>query len=260
MTMTDNNDRVDAGRHISPPCVAPPEPPTTRLRMVVREVVEVPADLHPIAVHEAGHAVVARALGLKVQTVTIVENEAGGWRGACVGDDQPSQFVVEAFARIIAERYGAAREIAPLGINRADSGAGTFILGGIQQTIFDLAGPVAERIAMGDGYDPAGSAFDHKNARSRAGAMCWSDAATDAFLVYAETEARALLTAHWCAVEALVAVLLAEKTLRGQNVIDNIITQALVARDRRDQRAEQQRMSSWQDRLAALGVEIVRTK
>src|SRR5690606_13295971 len=109
-------------------------------------------------------------------------NEAAGWNGACIDGDDPDTFLIHDFVKLVAEQSVSAKSLVPLGVNRVESGAGTYMLGEMMQLIFIVSGPIAEQKAMGAAYDPSGSHFDREIAQSRASAICWTPEAVGALI------------------------------------------------------------------------------
>lgn len=144
------------------------------------------------AYHEAGHAVVAAALGFTVNTITIEANEAEGTLG--VASIAYSHFHPSAHRHISRELRAEYRDC----------------------IMHMLAGEIAESIAMGDQYDPECSSADREEAADFAQYLSRNP---ERYLADCRRDARDLVRKHWGAIEIVAQALLGRGTLTGGDFV-----------------------------------------
>jgi len=192
-----------------------------------------------MAYHEAGHAVVMRALGCKLKGATIVPfNDVCGavW---CENSD-PKHFSGNAAMIQRADACAEVRELTPpLGEDREEAGFGRWMALATCEAIGCLAGPLAE--TEFGGVEPNARSHDMSNAINFARSVLYVDNALEAFLDYCKAETLGLLRQHWSAVIAVADLLLKCGTVDGEQ-IDKAVTNALAVHD---QRAEIARRAAW---------------
>jgi hypothetical protein len=200
------------------------------------------------AAHEAGHAIVGRALGSVIELVTIVPD--GEYAGKCVRRGAPSRSlnlldlqkvreqtptalttmdILDICAKIGAPEVGTPRVDLAEEITRSQT-----------NIIECLAGTVGERMMLPD-LPPLPAEHDRIEARALASVICASPLAVDSLLTYGEAEAEALIRDNHDIVAALTDALIAEGTLSGGEV-DAIIVAGVA---RRSLAAEHERRRVW---------------
>ena len=197
-----------------------------------------------IAHHEAGHAVIARALGRLVALVTIIPSldTVGSMRSKLPAPDAPPRTVEEGI-RETADICMGARALMPVGESRVPAAA--FILEGIDRGIELLAGPEAQRRLTGI-FDTVAGRTDIAEARLFAKAIAISpECARLSFRLF-RLEARALVNRYWHAIEAVAARLIERQTLTGDEV-NSIIAEAEAAQCVVDSKA---RRAAWAETVA----------
>jgi hypothetical protein len=172
-----------------------------------------------IALHEAGHTVVGRALGEEVGGVTIVEGpDYGGLTWGPKGNSSRLSSVDEQpdlCAKIAASMPG-------FGEPRVNA-AEVFTLCHVR--VVDLCAGTAAEIILHPKCPPWVAHSDIREARKVASIVCSSEAAIDCYLAFGLAEAKALVTQHRAAVWAIAEALMIERTLNSEQ-IDNIIGSA----------------------------------
>ena len=166
-----------------------------------------------VGIHEAGHVVIGRALGMPVAGSTI--NRVGDHIGCTWSDEgglQPYTDTVESLCNALA----------PLmpGIGDDRSGIAVELQRAHNHVLELLAGVEAERLFVGAMLP--GTAHDLEEATAIAQLICRSPASVDAYLAFARAEVAALLTDHRVVVLAVAAALVRRRTLSGTE-IDSII-------------------------------------
>jgi hypothetical protein len=189
-----------------------------------------------VALHESGHAVVARCFDMPLGGCTIVAGE--NYSGMCWGPNgKPS-------------KLGGSDEICtqaqalmpPLGESRSD--AAEMLAYAHSRVIEIVAGSESERLFCADA-PPLEALQDQQDAEQFARLMCVHPDAIDTFLAYCRREAALLLNAHASVVHALAEALLEAQTLTGAQ-IDIVIANALVLEDLA---AEKSRSLDWAQRM-----------
>jgi hypothetical protein len=178
--------------------------------------------LSPIALHEAGHAVVARFLGLPIAGVTIIAS--ADFEGLTFGLDTDSSHVTATALRQEAERRcNDAMTLLPLPGERRDCTA-SWLVHAQSLVIESMAGFAAKELA-GFERELEVQSTDMAVARLYARTVVLSDSAVPAFIASCRADATQILKAHWHAVEAVATALDERKTLDGVE-IDAVIYQA----------------------------------
>jgi hypothetical protein len=172
-----------------------------------------------VALHEAGHTVVGRALGSEVGGVTIIEGpDFSGKTWGPAGNSSRLSSIEETpdLCEMIAglmPGFGEPR------VNAAEVFAHVFV------RIADLMAGTAAETLLHPHCAPWVAHSDIRQARSIASIVCTSEAAIDAYLLFGLAEAKALITKHRAAVLAIAETLMIELTLDTKR-IDNIIAAA----------------------------------
>lgn len=144
-----------------------------------------------VAYHEAGHAVAAFYLGLRVREVSIVPDADG--LGYVFWKPMPSSFRPDV-------------EVTPKVRDRIE-----------REAIATLAGPCAEEKAGGnDAWRTSGS--DLEDSVALLGYLCTSDDELQAYLNLVCIRARNLVERLWHSIDSLAHELLAKRRLSGEEV------------------------------------------
>jgi hypothetical protein len=169
-----------------------------------------------IAVHEAGHAVVARLLGHEIGGVTVTP--ANGYEGLCWGVGH-----TQAFAQGRCDASDVREVLAPLMPKPGeDRSSVSDVFGNVHAKCIELmAGRAAERILLGQ--EAAPHADDLRQARELAMLICQSEEAIKTFIAHCDVAARDLLLPYGDVVMTLSIVLRIKRTLDGAE-IDKIIS------------------------------------
>jgi hypothetical protein len=167
-----------------------------------------------IATHENGHALLARCLGSNVRLVTIVPGH--GYAGRCIRSGPPSNIDFddrspEGQTNEILSVCERLERMAPeLGSSRV---ADSEVYIRAQIAVIELVGgQIAENILFPD-LPSLGANHDFVEAKAFAGVACAASPAVEAMIIYAESEARALLSANIDILRDLVAALIDRGTL-----------------------------------------------
>lgn len=191
-----------------------------------------------IAIHEASHAVVGRALNMEIGGATIVASldYAGRVWGTSGG---PEQSTAEGMRGTI-ELYAQARTLLTVLGESLSDGEGFYQVAR-SRVIELLAGTEGERLLC-EG-DPIGSQSDEIGALAISKAFCLMDdyAVLDSFMNYCLAEARALISTYRSAVLAVAGELRSKKTIDGA-AIDAAIVRG-VAKQELDR--EKARRADW---------------
>jgi hypothetical protein len=173
----------------------------------------------PIAIHESGHTIVSRWLGLPLGGATIVQTDEYG--GLVFGPGADSLNVTRTSLREEAQlQCDGAMELLPPAGCRRDSTSSWWVYA--QSQILGLmAGFAAEELA-GFSRDLEAQSTDIEIARIYARTIVLSEDAGLSFLAACRADAIKILRDHWSAVEAVAAALDEKKTLDGVE-IDAII-------------------------------------
>jgi hypothetical protein len=172
-----------------------------------------------IALHEAGHVVVGRALGEEVGGVTIVPGpDFGGLTWGPKGNSSRLSSLDEKpdiCAKITAlmPAFGEPR------VNAAE------IFTYCHVRVVDLCAGTAAETILHPACAPWIAHSDIREARKIASMICTSEAAIDAYLGFGLVEAKALIEQHRAAVLAIAEALMVHRTLDAEQ-IDTIIATA----------------------------------
>jgi hypothetical protein len=181
---------------------------------------EIDARDRRVALHEAAHLTVGRALGASYGGATIEENLELGFSGLCWGPDFQSRFAGEASK--VVEQLDA---LMPRDGDVRDDTAE--IYQHVHTRVTELtAGSEAEKLHCGDAW---AASDDRKQEQQLASLIFSAPEAVEAFIGACATEARAILRRHADVVEALAAALLDHRTIDG-GLIDETISRAIAAR------------------------------
>ncbi|MGO9682364.1 MAG: hypothetical protein ACLPTZ_07205, partial [Beijerinckiaceae bacterium] len=185
-----------------------------------------------VALHEAGHVLVGRALGGEIGGATITSTEF--FAGRVWGPNGNPSHLGSGF-----DVCTEARPYLPrLGESRSD--AAELFTHAIGRCIELAAGTASEKLFFPDD-EPLTATDDQRQSSAFAGLVCCTPAAVGAFLAYAASEAAALLNEHRGVVIQVADALLERRTLNGAE-IDQIIADALA---REDLAAERSRRAAW---------------
>jgi hypothetical protein len=169
-----------------------------------------------VALHEAGHTVVGRALGSEVGGVTIIEGpDFSGKTWGPAGNSSRLSSIEETpdLCEMIAglmPGFGEPR------INAAE------VFAHVQVRVVDLMAGTAAETLLHPFCPPWIAHSDIRQARKLASIICTSEAAIDAYLSFGIAEAKALIEQHRAAVLAIAEALMVHGTL-GSTQIDDII-------------------------------------
>jgi hypothetical protein len=177
----------------------------------------------PIAVHEAGHCVVARYLGRPLAGATIIPNGDFGGLTFPPGED-PINVTGSAIREDAERQCDDARGLMPLAGERRDCAA-SWVVNAQLQVTGCLAGFAAEELAGVDRRELESTSTDVHVAALYARSVVLSDAAVPFLMAACRADAAQILKDHWAAVEAVAAALDERKTLNGVE-IDTVIYQA----------------------------------
>jgi hypothetical protein len=195
---------------------------------------------HRVAVHESGHATVARLLGVEVGGVTIESN--GAFSGAVYGLGFFEKFCDDTDDLTGFEFCAKVKSVMPLPGESRDGAVADVHMHSLNRLTEVVAGSVAERLLLGDAW-PAQS--DAAQAQSFANLICSSPESATALIALAESMCRDLLEPHLHVVTALAAALRTERVMDGAR-IDQVMAEAMAARDARVERA---RRADWRERM-----------
>ena len=169
-----------------------------------------------VAVHEAGHAVVARLLGHEVGGVTV--NPANGYEGLCWGVGH-----TQAFAQGRGDASDVRKVLAPMMPKPGeDRSSISDVFANVHAQCIELmAGRAAERMLIeGESVKPVD---DLRQARELAMLICSSEEAIETFIAHCDVAAHDLLFPYGDVVMTLSIVLRIKRTLDSDE-IDKIIS------------------------------------
>jgi hypothetical protein len=172
-----------------------------------------------VALHEAGHTVVGRALGSEVGGVTIIEGPdfSGKTWGPAGNSSRLSS---------IDEVPDLCEKIAHLMPGPGESRANAAdIFAHVQVRVTDLMAGTAAETLLHPFCPPWIAHSDIRQARKLASIICTSEVAIDAYLRFGAEEAKALIIRHRAAVLAIAEALMVHRTLDAA-MIDAIISRA----------------------------------
>jgi hypothetical protein len=175
----------------------------------------------PIAIHESGHAIVSRWLGLPIGGATIMAADDDDYGGITFGPGADRLNVTRASLREEAQRQcDGATELLPPAGERRDSTT-TWWVYAQSQILGLMAGFAAEELA-GLSRDLEAQSTDMEIARIYGRTCFGSEDGVASFMAACRADATKILKDHWSAVEAVAAALDEKKTLDGVE-IDAII-------------------------------------
>jgi hypothetical protein len=193
-----------------------------------------------VAVHEAGHAVVARLLGHEVGGVTV--NPANGYEGLCWGVGH-----TQAFAQGRGDASDVREVLAPMMPKPGeDRSSISDVFANVHAQCIELmAGRAAERMLIeGESVKPVD---DLRQARELAMLICSSEEAIETFIAHCDVAARDLLLPYGEVVMTLSIVLRIKRTLDSDE-IDKIIADVQA---RKGLAIEHRRRADWGKRELA---------
>jgi hypothetical protein len=199
---------------------------------------EIDARDRRVALHEAAHLTVGRALGTSFGGAIIVENRDLGFSGLCWGPDFQSRLACETSSVI--EQID---ELMPRdGDTREDTAE---IFQHVHTRVVELtAGSEVETLYFGDAWP----AIDDRRQEQQLARLIFSaPEAAEAFIAACALEARAILHRHADVVEALAAARLERRTIDSA-MIESTISGAVAARQLAQ---EYERRRRWQDVVAS---------
>jgi hypothetical protein len=204
-----------------------------------------------IAGHEIGHALITRALGDTVWSVSIIREDGPcGHEGRCIRSGAPSALTLSADDEVMerdeilttCERLERLTPI--LGSARSDSAE--YYVRSQNNVIALVAGECAEKLLHPD-LPSLGAIHDFVEAAAFARIAVAASPAVEALVAYCRAEATALLTDNRDMVDALVEALIEAGELNGERV-DEIISECVTARSAE---IERQRRDDWREREAS---------
>lgn len=196
---------------------------------------EIEARDRRVALHEAAHLTVGRALGASYGGATINENSDLGFSGLCWGPDFQSRLAGSTSSII-----DKIDELMPDDGDPRDEETAPIFQHVVNRVTELCAGSQAEALYLGDAW-PATD--DRRQEQQLAGLIFSNRDAAATFISACALEARAILQRHVDVLEALTAALLEHRMLDGTQ-IDETISRAMVARQLAE---EQQRRKRWRE-------------
>jgi len=199
-----------------------------------------------IAIHESGHTIVSRFLGLPLGGATISPTDEYGGLTFAPGAD--SLNVTRASLREEAQSQcdGAMELLPPAGCRR-DSTSSWLVYA--QSQISSLMAGFAAEEQAGFSRDLESQSTDVEIARIYGRTCVISDDGVASFMAACRADAIQILKAHWHAVEAIALALDARGTLTGDD-IDLIIFEAEAEVERRAELSRRKRMAAMTARAA----------
>jgi hypothetical protein len=194
-----------------------------------------------IAVHEAGHIVVARRLGHPLGGATV--DPGPGYEGRVWGE-----CYAEAFTNGRGDASHVREALAPLMPKPGeDRSSVSDVFGSVYDQCIELmAGRAAERMLLSDS-DPEPPVDDLRQSRELAMLICSSEEAIETFIAHCDVAARDLLLPYGDVVMTLSIVLRIKRTLDSDE-IDKIISDLQA---RKAQAIEHRRRADWRKRELA---------
>ena len=188
-----------------------------------------------VAIHEAAHVLVARALNQPIAGATIVASD--GLDGCVWPSDRtdPRSAPVKESYRELEELHRTACRLMPrLGENLHD--AADWFVGTYESAVHRVAGLEAECLeGLEDGGSGSSAAMDYKLAADRVLTICVSPSSVEHFINFARSEAAAILKTYRPVLRALAAALLKHETMTGEQM-DQIIATELARSDQESQK------------------------
>lgn len=204
-----------------------------------------------IAGHESGHALVTRALGDTVWSVSIIrEGGPDGFEGRCIRSGAPSALTLTDQDEVIEreELLTTCERLAQLtpelGTPRSESAE--YYVRSQNNCIALCAGECAEMLLHPD-LPSLGANHDGIEARAFAKVAAVATPAVEALITYASAEASSLLASNRDMLDALVEALIEAGELSGERV-DEIISSCIT---KRSAETERQRRDDWREREAS---------
>jgi hypothetical protein len=200
-----------------------------------------------IAGHEIGHALLVRAYGNSVLSVSIIPDAVN--EGRCVRAGPASELAFDESASpsqthdqvlSICERLERLEELAAEELGLGTSRGGESIVR-LQHSIVELLGGQLAELLLFPDLAPLGAVHDFVEATAFAKVAVAASPSVEALINYCESEARALLTANRDIIEALVEALVEAGTLDGEQV-DTVIARQIALRSIE---TERQRRDDW---------------
>jgi hypothetical protein len=200
-----------------------------------------PEDDYRIAVHESGHATVARLLNVALGGMTIESN--GSFGGMVYGLGFFERFCDDTDDLTGFEFCERMRPLMPLPGESRDGDVADIVQHSLDRLTEIVAGSLAEELLLSG--DPWPAQHDRAQAQSFSGLICTSPESAAAFIRLAEAMCRDLLEPHLHVVAELAAALRIERAMTGERV-DQVIAEAMAEQDAR---AECQRRADWRQRM-----------
>lgn len=200
-----------------------------------------------IAIHEAGHVIVGRALGSEFGGVTIVAGpDYGGLTWGPKSEPTPDKMMLSADDREVGDLATMVGHLMPgPGESRQEVPE---IYSHVHRHVVELmAGTAAETVLHTDD-PPLHAASDERRARSLASLICSSERSIDAYLAAGLEEAIAIVARHRYAVQAIAQALIhhPDRTLDAAE-IDAVIAEAV---SREALGVEHERRAGWRQTAA----------
>jgi hypothetical protein len=197
-------------------------------------------DDYRIAIHESGHAVCARLLGVEVGGVTI--EPTGEFSGLVFGLGFFERYA-DAATDISGFEFAARmKPMLPRPGETRDDAAANILMHATNRTVEVAAGTIAETMLL-DG-PPWPAPHDRAQEASFANLICTTPESAAAFIALAESMCRDLLTPYLHVVAALAAALRVERVMDGTR-IDQVIATALASASVEEERC---RRADWRRR------------
>ncbi|WP_136626348.1 hypothetical protein [Bradyrhizobium macuxiense] len=188
-----------------------------------------------VAVHEAGHAIVARILDWKVHFATVIADVDLGY-GGCVwagGGEPDRKQSLRDGERTVFDVTGVVDQHMPRhGEDRED--AESWFFGAFHRVVETLAGAAAENLIFGE-YNERACSSDYLKAARYAQTICTSDRSAWQFLEFARSEAEEMLSRYRSVLVALASALQERKEMDGA-AIDQVIMSTLAHEDLEQER------------------------
>jgi ATP-dependent Zn protease len=195
------------------------------------------AEDYRIAVHESGHALVARYFDRPLGGATIVPDEDFG--GRVFGPDLDYAFQSKKDSELSTDNICTTVDRLMPRAGESIAAAEAWYRHVYESAIELVAGLEAERLIVPKEAKAATASSDYRKAIRYTATIC---ASVEPFIEFAHSEARAILTNFRPILEALAAELIERKTMTGAET-DGVIFSALAATDAA---SERKRRGNWQ--------------